>query len=100
MTLVCEEDLGGCPKCGGSIVLSDGPQHWGHCWDHKTKWYIGRNLFSVWGDLSEEQHQDVRELLSACQEVEPLSLNEPIPGAAEAAALAADVLRKATGGAV
>jgi hypothetical protein len=41
--------FGWCPACGGSNgVLNIGYAHWFHCHRHRTKWYVGSNLFERW----------------------------------------------------
>jgi hypothetical protein len=49
------EVFGGCPSCGCvDNIWNIGRDHWAVCHLHKTKWYIGSNLFSNWRRESEE----------------------------------------------
>jgi hypothetical protein len=42
-------DLGACPVCGAAHeVLNIGDDYWVVCHDHKTKWWIGSNIFCGW----------------------------------------------------
>ena len=46
----CEE-LGGCPECGHTGQhLTVQRDHWYICDDHKTKWWVGSDLFSRYGE--------------------------------------------------
>lgn len=65
--------FGGCPECGRNDgYLNVGREHWGMCDKHKTKWWIGSNLFSSWKEETEEEWKKNAERLSAYQEVEPV----------------------------
>jgi len=46
-------------------------EHWVVCHKHKTKWCVGRNLFSFWLYESETEHKANAELLAGYAEVEP-----------------------------
>ena len=50
-----DEYFGGCPHCGETAgYINIGRDHWFVCDRHKTKWWIGSNLFSSWRDEDEE----------------------------------------------
>ena len=49
-----DEYFGGCPHCGkNDEFMNVGREHWFVCNRHKTKWWIGSNLFSGWKDEDE-----------------------------------------------
>ena len=51
-----DEYFGGCPECGKtSGYIDHGQDHWFCCDAHRTRWYIGSNLFS---SCQEAQGQD------------------------------------------
>ena len=68
-----EHYFGGCPECGdhdGAVnVESD---HYVVCDTHKTKWYVGSNLFSCWRRQNEEIWQRNRVMLEEYKGVERL----------------------------
>jgi hypothetical protein len=50
--------FGGCPKCWRNDgCLNVGPVHWFICHKHRTKWFVGENLFSTWRDETEDEWQ-------------------------------------------
>ena len=68
--------FGGCPTCGlNDGCFSIGRDHWFVCHQHKTKWWIGSNLFSSWRELTEEEHTRNYYRLCDYREVEPLPQN-------------------------
>ena len=69
---ITDQRGGGCPHCGqtNGYVNTRGGDHWGVCDQHKTRWYIGFNLFSSWQDETEEERTKSAELLSQYREVE------------------------------
>ena len=69
--------FGGCPECGGTHgSYNIGQEHWFVCEDHKTKWWIGSNLFSSWREESEEVWRRNNEKLTAYVPVVPLRTDE------------------------
>ncbi len=68
-----EEHFGNCPECGrtdGYInVFKD---HYFRCDEHKTVWFVGRNLYSSWRHETEEDWQHNRERLIDYRVVEPV----------------------------
>jgi hypothetical protein len=59
-----DEHFGGCPQCGTSTgVLSIGRDHWFYCDEHRTKWWVGSNLFSSWREMTEAEFDANREHL-------------------------------------
>jgi len=57
MTSECNY-FGICPRCdqdnpGEQSMLNIERDHWYYCDEHKTKWCVGSNLFSVWRQESE-----------------------------------------------
>ena len=68
-----EHYFGGCPHCGDQDgFLNDGPDHWFVCDRHKTKWYVGSNLFSSWQDEDEETRKHNRFKLSEYMTAKPV----------------------------
>jgi hypothetical protein len=56
-------DTGWCPECppgpGDPVtVYNAGRDHWGVCHTHRTRWWIGFNLFSGWRDETEDQQRE------------------------------------------
>ena len=52
-----DDHFGVCPKCKKySGCLNIGRDHWFYCDAHKTKWWIGSNLFSGWKTETKEEH--------------------------------------------
>jgi hypothetical protein len=51
--------FGSCPHCKNADgYLNIGRGHWMFCDEHRTRWFIGTNLFSSWRDETEaEQRQ-------------------------------------------
>jgi hypothetical protein len=67
---VKDSHFGGCPVCGRTNGChSVGPEHWYVCHTHRTKWNVGRNLFSSWKYLTEEEHRENHELLAGYRDV-------------------------------
>jgi len=65
--------FGNCPICKGTTgILNVGRDHWGCCSDHKTKWYIGSNMFSAWRFESEDVWKENSQLLQEFTEVEAI----------------------------
>ena len=56
VTLPCMDlCFGNCPQCHKTNgCYSVGRDHWYVCHTHRTKWYIGSNLFSCWRGMSEQ----------------------------------------------
>jgi hypothetical protein len=69
--------FGGCPICGRTDgCKSVGRDHWYVCDEHKTKWCVGSNLFSVWRELTEAEHQRNYYLLATYREVASLPMTK------------------------
>lgn len=69
-----ESYFGVCPECGRSNgCINVGKGHWFHCREHKTKWFVGSNLFSSWRQETEEEQRERYEELDfgSYREVEP-----------------------------
>ena len=65
--------FGGCPQCGRTDGLMNvGCDHWFTCSEHRTRWYIGSNLFGGWKDESEEDWEWNRQKLGNYTEVKPV----------------------------
>lgn len=44
-----DNHFGWCPECGKSDgCLNIERDHWYYCDAHRTRWYVGSNLFSSW----------------------------------------------------
>jgi hypothetical protein len=68
-----ESHFGGCPECGDLTMMRDvGRNHFACCDQHKTYWWVGRNLFSTWHAQTEQQAQAHTRLLDTYREVKPL----------------------------
>jgi len=67
-----DDYFGLCPLCGRNDgFLNNLRDHWMICNKHKTKWYVGSNLFSAWRDMSGEEQDSQRKELTEFTEVEP-----------------------------
>jgi hypothetical protein len=68
---------GDCPMCGRNDgYLNIGRGHWFLCHAHRTKWFIGSNLFSSWREEDEETWVRNSALLANYEEVEPTMRQE------------------------
>lgn len=64
--------FGVCPICKGQDgFMNVGREHWFVCQEHKTKWFVGSNLFSSWRYQSEEVWEENARILEGYEEVEP-----------------------------
>ena len=71
--ITTDEYFGGCPECGETNgYLNVGRSHWFVCDAHRTKWFIGENLFSSWRDESEADWRRSAEKLAGHREVKPI----------------------------
>ncbi|MGJ8583878.1 MAG: hypothetical protein ACSHXD_07305 [Marinosulfonomonas sp.] len=62
--------FGVCPVCKNySGCLNIGRDHWFYCETHKTKWWIGSNLFSSWRNQTDEEHSQNASILSEYSDV-------------------------------
>ena len=77
-----EHYFGGCPECGGNDgFVNIGKLHYFVCDTHKTKWWVGSNLFSCWRRQDEEIWEQNFAMLAEYREVEALSTwVDPAPG--------------------
>ena len=65
--------FGGCPECGDQDgYVNVGRSHWIVCDPHRTKWWVGENLFSSWRDEDEETWRKNKVMLAGYREVEPV----------------------------
>ncbi len=65
-----DDYFGVCPTCRKySGCLNIGRDHWFYCETHKTKWWIGSNLFSGWKSQTEEEHNRNASILSGYLDV-------------------------------
>jgi hypothetical protein len=65
--------FGACPHCGRTDgLLNHGPHHWGICDGHRTKWFIGSNLFSFWQDETDYERAYSEQVLEDYEAVEPI----------------------------
>lgn len=66
------DDFGGCPLClRNDGFLDVGRDHWFICRAHKTKWYGGSNLFSLWREETADDWNKHSEELAEFTEIEP-----------------------------
>ncbi len=64
--------FGGCPACGCvANIWNVWKSHWAVCHRHRTKWYIGENLFSNWRQETEADWLANKYRLAEYREVEP-----------------------------
>ena len=62
-----------CGVCGKNDgYLNLGAQHWFICRVHRTKWFIGENLFDSWMTQTIPQHTIAEQLLRTFHEVTPI----------------------------
>ena len=62
ITRAGEHYFGCCPTCHETDgYLNIGKGHWFFCEAHKTRWYIGSNLFSTWQDQTEDEQRAIYE---------------------------------------
>jgi hypothetical protein len=63
---------GVCPDCGKSDgFVNLGKEHWFICRDHKTKWFVGVNLFEGWENQTVAQAQSIEIMLETYKEIVP-----------------------------
>jgi len=71
--LTTDEYFGGCPHCGGcDQYMNVERDHWCVCHKHKTKWWIGSNLFSAWKREGEDLWRRNEYRLANYMEVKPI----------------------------
>jgi len=81
------DDWGLCPYCGKTDGChSVGPDHWYVCHEHKTKWWIGSNLFSTWRHLTEEEQRRDRRIFDEYRTVAPIMCGDELRDAVSEAA--------------
>jgi hypothetical protein len=50
--------FGLCPHCRNTDgYFNAGSSHWFVCDEHKTRWFVGCNLFSSWKDETKEEQE-------------------------------------------
>ena len=68
-----ERYFGNCPVCGQTDgYLNISCNHWFVCHEHKSKWFVGSNLFSIWRFENESNWLGNAALLNRYQDVEPM----------------------------
>jgi hypothetical protein len=68
--------FGGCPLCGRTDgYMNIRAAHWFVCDNHRTRWFIGTNLFSSWKDETEADWERSRQKLESYTEVKPIRAN-------------------------
>jgi hypothetical protein len=67
--------FGGCPLCGRTDGYINMAAHWFVCDNHRTRWFIGTNLFSSWKNETEADWERGRQKLESYAEVEPIRAN-------------------------
>jgi len=73
--------FGGCPTCGMTNgFVNDGADHWFVCDRHKTKWWVGSNLFSGWRDDTAADRFRAIDLLGRYRQVEAVHKEPEISG--------------------
>jgi hypothetical protein len=67
-----EHYFGACPEChSDGEMLNIGRGHWFVCDEHRTRWFIGSNLFSSWRDEDETIWRANHERLKDYRDVDP-----------------------------
>jgi hypothetical protein len=67
-----DQYFGWCPECGSHDGYCNiGRDHWVFCDAHRTKWWVGSNLFSAWRDDDEATWERNAEHLAAYRVVDP-----------------------------
>jgi len=65
------DQFGACPECNTSDGhLNIERNHWGVCHAHKTKWFIGRDLFDEWKQETAETWDKNEQVLATYREVD------------------------------
>lgn len=83
MTRYQEMRYGNCPVCrytDGLVNISC--NHWFVCHRHKTKWFVGSNLFSDWQLEREVDWLGNAVLLGQYREVQPVARKQDVPNIA------------------
>jgi len=78
-----EDRYGNCPVCGytdGYVNISC--NHWFVCHQHKTKWFVGSNLFADWQSEREVDWLGNAVLLGQYKDVNPKANKRQIPASA------------------
>ena len=78
-----ESRFGNCPICGytnGYVNISC--NHWFVCHEHKTKWFVGSNLFADWQSEREVDWLGNAVLLGQYQDVKPIEKKRHISASA------------------
>ncbi len=77
---------GACEFCGcNDGYLNIYREQWFICHAHRTKWMIGENLFSSWGDQDEALWLDTQRQLRDYSEIVPIYPNRLMPSNVAAA---------------
>ena len=57
------QEFGGCPVCHSHDgFYNAGKGHWFVCREHRTRWFVGSNLFSAWREETEEEQRHAYEV--------------------------------------
>lgn len=67
--------FGWCPRCRNQDgYLNVGRGQWSYCDEHKTRWWIGSNLFSSWRLKTEDEQRQRYEAkdFGSYKDVEPV----------------------------
>ncbi len=66
-----DSPFGACPICGApGVCLNIEREHWFVCHQHRTRWCVGRNLFSSWRSEDEAVWQRNHATIRHYREVE------------------------------
>ena len=69
-----DQYFGGCPTCGKNDgYLNFKRNHWMVCHKHKTRWWVGSNLFSSWREETETDWERNAQRMEGYAEVAPVS---------------------------
>lgn len=72
MLPLVDDRFGNCPTCHKTNgFLNVGRDHWFVCDRHRSKWWVGSNLFSCWRDQDEQGRLVNVHKLAGYREVKP-----------------------------
>jgi hypothetical protein len=78
--LIHDNYFGTCPRCHQTDgYVNVGASHWFVCDKHKTKWFIGENLFSsAMDETLQQQRERLKKMgFDSYEEVEPFRVPDP-----------------------
>jgi hypothetical protein len=74
-----DHHFGACPQCGNNDgFYNAGRSHWFVCHEHRTRWWVGSNLFSGWKEETEEEQRHACEVEPGWGSYEDVDPPDPI----------------------